>query len=538
MDKSKSLLVFAIFYFLLPVLSYAQVDTAWVRRYNGPGNYDDYAYAIAVDDSGNVYVAGRSYASTTNYDYATIKYNSSGVQQWVQRYSGPGNNWDEAIAIAVDGAGNVYVTGWSYSTTTNYDYATVKYNSAGVEQWVQRYNGAGNGMDRANAMVLDGQGNVHVTGYSQGAGIDFNYATIKYNSSGVLQWIAGYDGTANSDDHAYAITVDDSGYVYVTGGSRNSGTWIDYTTVKYDADGGSIWIRSYNGPGNNEDRAHAIAVDGLGNVYVTGRSMMGMYHDYATIKYNRDGDTVWVRRYSGPGNYQDEALALALDGQGNVYVTGWSEATGTYDDIATIKYDSAGVEQWVQRYNGPGNSNDRPSAIAVDSFGNIYITGYSVTSGNNYDYVTIKYNSAGVEQWVQRYNGPGNNLDEATAIAVDNSGNVYVTGFSRSSGSSDSEDYATIKYVQTAGINELMGSGNGELRVSVYPNPARTFFTIHLPSAERTEIKIFDVMGKMVKEFESFGVGELRVPLDGIKNGIYFIKVDDMICREKLIVTK
>ena len=129
------------------------------------------------------------------YDYLTIKYNSAGQEQWVASYNGPGNALDFADAIAVDSSGNVYVTGESYGLDSARDYATIKYNSTGQEQWVARYNGPANYDDEARAIALDGSANVYVTGYSYGvgdAGID--YATIKYNSAGQQQWVARYNG--------------------------------------------------------------------------------------------------------------------------------------------------------------------------------------------------------------------------------------------------------------------------------------------------------------------------------------------------------
>src|SRR5438874_9524145 len=99
---------------------------------------------MAIDAAGNVYVTGNSLGIGTGYDYATVKYNSSGTQQWVTRYNGPANRDDYGNAIAVDSSGNVYVTGWSPGSGTDYDYATIKYNSTGQQQWVARYNGPGN----------------------------------------------------------------------------------------------------------------------------------------------------------------------------------------------------------------------------------------------------------------------------------------------------------------------------------------------------------------------------------------------------------
>ncbi len=146
--------------------SVSQVNQEWVARYNGPIDSIDEAYSIAVDNSGNVYVTGRSGGIGITKDYATIKYNSSGVQQWVARYNGPGNGRDDAYSIAVDNSGNSYVTGFSTGLGTSYDYATIKYNSAGTQIWVARYNGPGNGNDFAYSIVVDNSGNVYVTGGS------------------------------------------------------------------------------------------------------------------------------------------------------------------------------------------------------------------------------------------------------------------------------------------------------------------------------------------------------------------------------------
>jgi sugar lactone lactonase YvrE len=286
-------------------------------------------------------VTGESRGSGTFDDYATVKYNSSGQEQWVARYNGPGNSGDGANAIAVDGSGNIYVTGSSYNSDSDikddWDYATVKYNSEGQEQWVARYNGPGNSSDEANAIAVDGSGNVYVTGSSVGSGTSFDYMTVKYNSEGQEQWVARYNGPGNGNDYANAIAVDGSGNIYVTGESYDSGTSSDYATVKYNSSGEEQWVARYNGPENSVDRAHAIAIDGS-DVYVSGVSAgLGTSYDYATVKYNSAGEEQWVARYNGPGNSYDYVTAIAVDGSGNVYVTGYSEGN-KWSVYTTIKY--------------------------------------------------------------------------------------------------------------------------------------------------------------------------------------------------------
>jgi hypothetical protein len=338
-----------------------------------------------------------------------VKYDSAGNQLWVQRYNGPGNYSDGACAIAIDGSGNIYVTGHSGGSTEQYDYATVKYDPDGNQLWVQRYNGPGNSYDWAQAIALDGFGNDYVTGTSNG------------------KWAETYE---------------------------------DYATVKYDSSGNQLWVQRYNGPGNYTDGACAITIDGSGNVYVTGTSageMSTIDDDYATIKYDSQGNQLWVQRYNGPLNYNDGAYAIALDGFGNVYVTGYSCGSGTYEDYATVKYDSSGNQLWVQRYNGPGNYSDEARAIETDGSGNVYVTGTSYGNGAHYDYATVKYDSAGNQLWVQR---PGNYSDEARAIDTDGSGNVYVTGWGYGSGTE--RDYSTIKYIQF-----LRGDVNADKKLNV-----------------------------------------------------------------------
>jgi hypothetical protein len=207
----------------------------WIRRYNGPRNSHDGATAISIDSSGNIYVTGVSYGgSATNYDYATVAYNSRGNQLWVKRYNGPKNAYDGANAIATDSSGRLYVTGRSYGGSgLGYDYATVAYNARGKQLWVRRYNGPRNRYDEAHAIVVDSAGRVYVTGQSLGSGTGADYATIAYNSSGKQLWVKRYNGPANGADIPQAMAIGLSGHVYVTGQSLGNDTGYDYATVKY-----------------------------------------------------------------------------------------------------------------------------------------------------------------------------------------------------------------------------------------------------------------------------------------------------------------
>ncbi len=388
-----------------------------------------------------MYVGGYSSGAGTGTDYTTIKYNSAGNEDWVARYNGPVNGDDQLIAMTVDVSGNVYVTGFTLVDNYHYDCTTIKYNSVGQQQWVTSYR-APSGYAAGLAIAVDGSANVYVAADAARPN-DPNTrfcVTIKYNAAGEEEWVAEYDGGPNHN-RPVGIAVDGATNVYVAGNIQACPD-DDYLTIKYGSTGQEQWVARYNGPGNDLDTCEAIAVDDLANVYVTGGSFTATTYGYATIKYNSAGQQQWVARYDqGQGS---EAHALVIDGSHNAYVTGEIRDPNTYPDYGTIKYNSAGDQLWMARYSGGfGNSFDSANAIAVDDAGNVYVTGRSAGPGiyGYPDYATVKYDSAGQQQWVARYNGPGDTDDQAVAIAVDGSSNVYVTGTSNG-------DYITIKYGQ------------------------------------------------------------------------------------------
>jgi hypothetical protein len=302
----------------------------------------------------------------------------------------------------------------------------------------------------ANAVAVDGSNNVIVTGASTDSGGWRDFATIEYSSAGVPLWTNRYTGQLNGTDASTALAVDDSNNVVVTGYSAGNASGMDYATIKYSSVGVPLWTNRYNGPQSYNDEAHAVAVDSNNDVIVTGTCYVrggGFYDDcdYVTIKYSNGGVPLWTNRYDGPGKSSDYAQAMAVDGSNNVIVTGSSRGAGSGSDYATIKYSSAGVPLWTNRYNGPGNGEENASAVAVDGNNAVIVTGYSTGSGSGRDYATIKYSSAGVPLWTNRYNGPEDGDDFAQAMEVDHSGNVILAGYSANSASGN--DFATIKYI-------------------------------------------------------------------------------------------
>jgi len=459
------------------LIAQAQVATeAWVQRYDGPGGTNDYVEAVAVDGNGNVFVTGLSYDTNENGDYATIAYSSAGTPLWTNRYNGPGNSFDQATAVAVGTNGNVFVAGASWGSGTGTDYAIIAYNGGGVSLWTNRYHGPGNSMDQATAVAVGASGNVLVTGYSVGSGTDFDYATIAYSSTGVPLWTNRYNGLANYFDRAVDVAINGNGDVFVTGDSASTNVFPnnhDYATVAYSSAGVPLWTNRYNGPGNDYDLAYAIAVSSSGSIIVTGHSEgSGTGNDYATIAYNGAGVPLWTNRYDGPGHGADRALDVAADAVGNAFVTGFAWDNGpSSEDYTTLAYNSAGVPLWTNRYNGPGIYSDQATAVAVDEAGTVFVTGQSPSTNASYPYIydcaTVAYSTAGTPLWTNRYAGAANGDDRPftkRSLAIAPNGVVVAGNSDSDSGNATVYDYAVVKYaVQFSQQSDTDGDGLNDL---------------------------------------------------------------------------
>ena len=442
---------------LLIGTSKAGVSEAWTSWYDDME--DDIPVAIAVDKDGNVYVSGTAATMGISH-YATVKYSPDGDELWVARFYG-GAGSAKAVDMAVDSSGNTYVTGYAqisvYEART--DVVTVKYDTNGSELWAQR-SGASR-MNAASALTVDALENVYVTGLyhaNDGSGIEA-IATLKYDASGGEQWIQYYD-YPDRVDRGVDIEVDAEGNVYVAGISRVNND--DYVTIKYDKEGTELWVSRYD-DNAAEDKVTKLALDNENNVYVTGASYTYSASPdkgaYVTIKYDASGKELWVARYE---TYQaggsERPVGLAVNASGDVYVAGMIGVfyTETEPDYATIKYDKNGNELWAARYDN--GYTDSPSALDIDAEGGVYVTGRSNTESNA-DYATVKYDSDGNRIWVVRYDRGESDL--AKAISVDSLGNIYVTGYSLDFSTGGMRDYVTVKYIQTDASDDDKGGGGG-----------------------------------------------------------------------------
>ena len=419
------------------MLGQKYINREWVEMSGIP---DTVQFAAATFDADqNLLVAGNTFVSPQNTDILLTKYNRAGDLLWQQTYGGIYR--DYGVAICTDQANNVYVAGVKTSASTATDYAVLKYSAAGTLLWSSEWNGIANLYDIPTCITTDPDGNVYISGTTLSLTTQTDYATIKLNASGVLQWTNLYN-YANLHDVATAISILPNGDVLVTGGSASAVDAWDFTTIKYAYNTGSQLAESrINVPGAGLDKATAMVRDNTGNVYLTGYTETNGHRDMQTIKLSPNLGLLWSQTFDGEG-LDDIGKAIGLDADGNAYITGTTYKNIGGSDFITIKYDASGNEVWASHIRA---RNDRTFAdatkISVAPNGDTYVTG-TVDNGTQTDILTVMYNTEGRLQFERQYDGNGQ-IDKSLDVQSDSDGNLYVTGLATMP---EGTKYATIKY--------------------------------------------------------------------------------------------
>jgi hypothetical protein len=583
-DKNKTLIIDPPF------------ERLWATYYGGSGqdNCDGSRTmgAITADGLGNIFVTG--FTASTNFptynpggniyfqgttgqqlDVFILKFSSTGQREWATYYGGTAD--EMGISLTTDNSENVFVTGNTFSSTNfptfdpgggayyqasggSGDVFILKFTNAGVREWATYYGGYSS--DVGYSIATDNSGNVFITGntmsstnfptldagggaYYQGTNAgSFDAFILKFSNTGVRQWATYYGGT--DDDNGYDIVTDTSGNIFITGMTRSTNFPI------LDAGGGAYYQTSILG-----------------------------YRTVFVMKFTNAGIRLWSTYYGGSTN--DYGLAIATNKAGKVYVTGNTSSTnfptfdaggGSYyqainagsDDAFILRFSNTGVREWATFYGG--STGDFARSITTDDSGNIFITGntlssnfptydagsgayYQSTLTGGHEAFILAFNNAGVRQWATFYGG--SSTDYGMSIVTDASENIFLTGFTLSSSfptynpggsayfqatNAGSYDAYILKFASSStGIEEnYRPLSANRFSIEIFPNPARSFFTIRLPHTADC-IKIFDAMGKVIKEVRS-KKQETRISIEGIKTGIYFVKVGEEIVNEKLVVTK
>ena len=267
--------------------------------------------------------------------------------------------------------------------------------------------------------VMDSTGNIYVIGTIGNA-----TKLLKYNSSGNLIWQR--IDTLNTDGMGIHAAADKNGNVYFTAEDFS----YRIATVKYDSSGNRNWL-SYYSNAESIARANAMAIDYEGNIYITGYGRLTYRYNYVTIKYNPQGDSLWTAIYnSPPTNGGSSANAICVDLQNNVYVTGNSIiSTRPAGDYLTIKYSSNGIQQWVARYEGATHLGGTGESITVDKFGYSYITGGVYYDFNRFIIGTVKYTPNGDSVWTRLFFPQlFHSFETGGDVLLDSSLDVYISG--------------------------------------------------------------------------------------------------------------
>ena len=445
------------------------------------------------------------------------------VSQFV--YAAGGAGGDFCYAVAVDGSDNMYLTGYfsetvdfdrggeidSHTATGSYDGFLTKINADGSYGWTKTMGGTSDDDCRGNGIIMDFSGNTYLMGYFKGT-VDFdpgsgtdNHTSAGMNDIFLTKFTASgiYAGTivigGGSDDYGSGITIDDSGNIYLTGyfydtvdfdpgsgtDSHTAAGSYDIFLTKINADGSYGWTKTMGG--TEDDRAYGLAADSDGNIYITGyfadtvdfdpgsgadshTSTGGL--DIFVTKINADGSYGWTKTMGGTAG--DAAHGIAVDSIGNIYITGYSySSTADFDpgvftdnhasagpcDIFLTKISADGSYGWTKTFGG--TDNEQANGLALDSTGNIYITGYfadtvdfdpgsgtdSHTSAGWNDTFVTKINSDGSYGWTKTIGGTSG--DYGKGITTDSSGNAIIAGYT----SSSEVEFGTESYTSAGGYD-------------------------------------------------------------------------------------
>jgi cold shock CspA family protein len=529
------------------------IDPLIYSTYIG-GSGIDSGLSIAIDNTGNAYVTGGTFSSNygitpgafqTAYeggqsDVFVTKLNNTGKTLLYSTYVG-GSGTDIGCSIAIDNYGNAYITGHTQSTNYDispgvfqttyggglYDVFVTKLNSTGTALIYSTYIGGSND-DYCNSIAIDGSGNAYIAGYTASSdypitpgafqttygGGQHDVFGTKLNSTGTALLYSTYVGGAGID-YGLSIAIDNSGYAYITG-----------------------YTNSFNYP---------ITTGALQTDYVGGIS------DVFVTQLNSTGTGLIYSTYIG-GSDWDMGLGIAIDGSGNAYIIG---STGSIDyditpgafqtthggdgDVFVTKLNSTGTALIYSTLVG-GSGTDRGMAISIDSFGNAYITGltgsidYDITldafqtaNGGNEDVFVTILNSMGTALIYSTYIG-GSDKDEAKGIVIDNSGNVYFTGWTNSNnynitsgafqtvnGGGLSDVFVTKLDFVTTGVETL---AHNQTLFSIFPNPNKGTFTIQ--STKGGVFELLDVTGKVINTY--WITNSQQTIHENLPAGLYFVR--------------
>jgi len=466
MKNTLKLTFFFAFTFFSNQLFSQQLPVEWIATFKAQGKNPDRIAAIQADDNGNIVVSGYAYGVHGNADMFALKYNAQGDTLWDYYYNGSNNYDDYVLAMDIDDAGNVFLTGKANGTGSFDQMVTIKLNSNGVEQWVNLYGVAGAGESQGNSIAADDSGNVYVAGYFDGISTTQDWVVVKYNSAGQIQWTDLMNTPANRSEYAVDVAVGANQKAVVCGLVYDSAAagGQNILVKQYDLGGTILWTDTYTNPSfMGTDMPKGILYAPNGDIIVGGQSYSNVSStDALAISYSPSGIRQWATVYSDSSTTNDEQVyAMTIDEFGNVYL-----AASDFSSHLIIRFNSNGTQGWKKSWSGPlPNTNEVLFDIASDGSGGIYTVGKGVYAGPNYfgnggldNLVVVKYSIAGDSLWTYRLSS---STDLSIGFGIDvRNGKVYAGGFKADTAYVDENLFTVV--LDTSGAVQQEWEFNGE----------------------------------------------------------------------------
>jgi hypothetical protein len=443
----------------LSVTSNAQLAPDWISRVPVGTSLSSGTAGIYVDPDGVSYITGTSGASP-NTNITTVSFAPDGSTRWTQSWSSQGSRADQAGGITKGSNGVLYVVGNTPGANNFANVLILAYDAVTGSLLSKIQYSSGPGISEfGSSIVTDEAGNIYVTGGTVGDGLDV--MTLKFNSGGVLQWRQVWDGAAFgpfSQDSPVKILRDPNGDVLVAITGYAASNHADYVVVKYaPADGAKIWEKSWGVSG--DDFPVDMEIDAAGDVYVTGIGI-DLIDKYSTIKLRgSDGQLLW-QFYDALG-LDHGARGLFVDDSGGVFVTGTSDPDGDHsnfnDQFFTVKRNAAtGALLWTNVYGQTCiQCYDQPSDVRVDPEGHVFVVGRTSSPPYVNEVILLVLDTAtGLETNRGIVLNVGSEIPVPGALRFDASFNIY------NGGGINNADTGAIDMSMTKWAS-LIGGGGG-----------------------------------------------------------------------------
>lgn len=385
-------------------------------------------------------------------------------EQWTATIDGE-NLPDLAVGVVTDTAGAAVVTGHVQTSATGYDIVTRKYARDGSVLWTATYDGTLHQADTATAIAMDGAGNVFVVGTTTVGAANTDLVVLKYSKSGALLWTYVYGGSSGVNDAPESVTLDPTtGDAWIAGAQNGL-----YSVWRLRADGTLAFI--YVSPRTGSARRVRLDADGNALAIGAGR-LFGGADALTLVKLSPTGTVLGTALYSHPGAAATSALDLAISPNGKITAVGAFQINFINFDALVVQFDAALVLQWATVWSAP--NYEALFRIERTPFGDYVVAGWATNAIGQFDVLALRLSDAGTILVTDLWDGGAGLHDYPSDLALDPAGNAYLVG--TTTPSTGVTRFFVRKYDQQLGFVQTIASfgagpvGNGGNRLAINSN--------------------------------------------------------------------